>query len=277
MTNKVSQIVPYQYNTAYSPFSASEFEYALDWIAGQGFTGVEVAIAYPQKVNAAKLLKSVCSRSLQITTISTGQLYGLDRLYLASPDHKVRDRAVAIVKGHIDLSTMIGLPPVTIGLLRGAVKTGEESEQLCNFQIAMEECITYAFHKKVCLQIEPLNARESLLLNTVAETLDFIDMMGNPENLGILYDTYHAHFEKEEPFRMIREAGQKLFSVHYADTNRMLPGFGGIDFTTIHKEILATGYKGAFALKVITKPSREYILEHCKNSIFGIVNVTEEL
>ena len=276
MRNKVSQTIPYQFDTAYSPFSASQFEYALDWIAKQGFTGVELAIAYPQEVDATRLLQSTNSRNLSITTLSTGQVYGRDGLYLAAPEREIRDGAIRIIKGHIDLSAGIGSPPVTIGLLRGDGKTGDHSEQLQNFRAAMEECVSYALSQNVRLQIEPLNTRESSLLNTVGEVLAFIDSMGNPDNLGILYDTYHAGFEKLDPLQLIHAAGKKLFNIHYADTDRQLPGFGNIDFITTHRAILATGYQGAFALEAMTKPSREFVLEHCKQSIFDIIRATEE-
>ena len=276
MRNKVSQTIPYQFDTAYSPFSASQYEYALDWVAAQGFTGVELAIAYPQKVDAARLLQSTNSRNLSITTLSTGQVYGRDGLYLAAPEREIRDGAVGIIKGHIDLSAGIGFPPVTIGLLRGDGKTGDNAEQLQNFRAAMEECVSYALTQNVRLQIEPLNTRESSLFNTVGEVLAFIDSMGNPDNLGILYDTYHADFEKQDPVQLIQAAGKKLFNIHYADTDRQLPGFGNIDFIATHRAILATGYQGAFALEAMTKPSREFVLEHCKKSIFDIICATGE-
>ncbi|MCL2163407.1 MAG: sugar phosphate isomerase/epimerase, partial [Oscillospiraceae bacterium] len=126
MINKVSQTVPYQFDTIYSPFKATEFEKALEWLADNGFSGVELAIAYPDAVNAAKLFASIKARSLTATTISTGQIYGFEGICLSSIENDVRKRAIKTVKGHVDLSCEIGMPNVTIGLLRGKSKSISE-------------------------------------------------------------------------------------------------------------------------------------------------------
>jgi sugar phosphate isomerase/epimerase len=117
--NKVSQTIPYQIDTGFSPFKASEFNLALDFLEERNFTGAELAIAYPAQVDAKALLKQLESHHLTATTISTGQIYGLEGLYLSSFDESVRTRAVKVIKEHVDLSVDIGLPPVTIGLVRG--------------------------------------------------------------------------------------------------------------------------------------------------------------
>ena len=122
--NRLSQTVPLQYDTTFSPYAAVGWRAAFADLQQKGFTGVEIAVAYPDRIDADALLSEAQARSLAITTISTGQAFGRDGLYLTAPDAEVRARAMDIVRGQIDLSARIGRPPVTIGLLRGRPEAG---------------------------------------------------------------------------------------------------------------------------------------------------------
>lgn len=271
MMNKISQTVPCQYDTGFSPFTAKEFEYALAFLAENGFTGVELAIAYPREVDAAALVKLLEANGLAATTLSTGQIYGLEGLYLSSFDADVRRRTMEIVKGHVDLSADIGFPKVTVGLLRGKMEEGDKQLLLENLKSALMPCIEYAGKKGVMLQLEPINGQETVLLNSTYEALDFIKALGNPEPLGILYDTYHSNLEDGGMLEAIAAAAGRITNVHLADSHRGLPGYGDIDFKSVYRAIQATGYEGAYALETLVIPDREFINLHCFESVQAIM------
>ena len=271
MTNIISQTVPYQVDTGFSPFKASEFDSALDFLACEGFSGVEIAVAYPREVDPEELLRKLESANLAATTLSTGQICGLKGLFLSSDDEDVRAAAIDIVKGHVDLSVRIGRPRVTIGLIRGMMKEGDKRLLLENLRQALLPCFDYAAGKSVTLQIEPVNHKETLLINSVDEALDFIRVLGNPENAGILYDCYHSNIEDGDMVKAILKAGARITNIHLADSHRGLPGYGEIDFSAVRAATKDIGYTGAFALETLPIPDAGFINRNCFAAITGVV------
>ena len=165
--NKISQTVPYQLDTVFSPFGVDEFDAAISFLANIGFTGIELAVAYPTKVDSNELLKKLEQVQLAVTTLSTGQIYGLEGIFLSSGDGEIRARAGDVVKGHIELSAKIGFPPVTIGLLRGKTEKGIKKTLLENLRQALLPCVDYAVKHGVTLQIEPICKKETVLINSI--------------------------------------------------------------------------------------------------------------
>lgn len=269
--NKISQTVPYQHDTIFSPFGAKEFESALAFLAGEGFTGAELAVAYPGRVDPDALLALLEAHNLAATTLSTGQIYGLEGLFLASFDREIQARTVDIVKGHIELSANIGFPAVTIGLLRGKLEQGEKSALVENFKVGLAPCVDYAAKLGVTLQIEPINREETAMINNTYECLEFIAALGNPGNVGILYDTYHSNREDGGMTEAIKAAAGKITNVHLADSHRGLPGYGDIDFRAVYSALMATGYQGPIALETLVIPDREFVNAHCFESVQNIM------
>jgi len=273
MTNLISQTVPYQVDTGFSPFKASEFDDALCFLSGEGFTGVEIAVAYPHAVDPDELLSKLEAGNLAATTLSTGQIYGLKGLFLSSDDEDIRAGAIDTVKGHVDLSARIGRPHVTIGLIRGMMKDGDKGALLGNLRQALLPCFDYASKKAVTLQIEPVNRKETFLLNSVAEALDFIYSLGSPENAGILYDCYHSNIEDGDMVKAIHDAGKRITNIHLADSHRGLPGYGEIDFSAVRCATKEIGYSGAFALETLPVPDADFVKKNCFAAIAGVVGL----
>ncbi|MCL2616084.1 MAG: sugar phosphate isomerase/epimerase [Defluviitaleaceae bacterium] len=260
--NRISQTVPLQFDTVFSPFKAAEFDIALESIAKAGFSGVELAIAHPKDVDIKSLTQRLRNNKLDVTTISTGQAYALNGVFLSSFDKETRDAAASLINGHVDLSAQLGFPPVTIGLLRGKLEKGEKQALLQNLSLAIEPCIKYAQKLGVILQLEPICKEETSLINTVYDALGFIEMLGNPENMGILYDTYHSYREDGDMYTAILAAGTRVTNVHLSDSHRGLPGYGDIDFDTVAKALQKIGYRGAYALETLVIPDRDFIIKH---------------
>lgn len=269
--NSISQTIPYQFDTIFSPFPAEAFQEGLAFLEEAGFTGVEIAIAYPKKVDAAKLNRLLLAHKLTPTTISTGQIYGLEGLFLCSFDLEVRRRTIEIVKGHIELSMELGFPFVTIGLLRGKLEEGEPAALLDNLREALLPCVEYAGKRGVTLQIEPINRQETVLLNTTYETLEFLKTLGNPAHVGILYDTFHSNLEDGGMLEAIAAAAVKIKNVHLADSHRGLPGYGDIDFPAVYRALQAAGYPHAYALETLAIPSAAFVNDHCFESVCNMM------
>lgn len=175
--NRLSQIVPLQHDSIVSPYPAAGWRAAFADLGRKGFTGVEIAVTYPERIDVPALCRAAEENHLAVTTISTGQSYWEEGISLTAPDPAVRARAAAIVRGHVDLSARIGRPPVTIGLLRGQPEDGAAALELLAQELL--PLAAYAAGRGVVLQVEPIRRVETTLLNSTAETLAFLRRLGD--------------------------------------------------------------------------------------------------
>ncbi len=273
--NLLCQTVPLQYDTVYSPYAAAEWKAAFADLHAQGFTGVEIAVAYPERIDADAVNREAEKRALTVTSISTGQAFGRDGWFLASRDAKIRACAADVLRAHIALSANIGRPRVTIGLLRGRPEQ-PTAESLRLLGETLPPLIELAERAGVTLQIEPINRAETTFLNTTRETLHFLRSLGNPGSVGLLYDTFHSHLEDGDMLAAAREAGERMTNVHIAGVDRCLPGEGAIDFPAVLAEILKTGYAGPIALETMCVPSREFVLANAGAALLDAVRAAKE-
>jgi sugar phosphate isomerase/epimerase len=267
----LSQTVPLQFDTPYSPYPAAGWRQAFRDVAGRSLIGLELALAYPQDVDAAAVAAEAQRYNLTITTLSTGQICGLEGQFLTSSDPDSRKAAAATILNHIRLSAKIGRPHVTIGLIRGGFGQNSGTEEL--LAQALRPLCQAAADEGVRLQIEPINRGEVSLLNSTWQTIAFIRSMGNPPGLGILYDTYHSDLEDGEPLAAAAASLPYLTNVHVADRGRLLPGEGGIDFRSLYRLLLEAGYQGALTLETKCLPSREHILAHYGERLLAVRHI----
>ncbi len=211
-------------------------------IAGWGYDGVELAIRDPRLVNPEELAALVAAHGLAVPAIGTGQAWGEERLSYSDPDPGVRREAVERTRAHVPLARRLGAV-VIVGLLRGVVQPGVSRDQAMDWVAeALAECCAEAAAAGVRIALEPINRYETPLVNTVAEGLALIERVGAP-NLGLLFDTFHANIEEPSIEESLAAAGDRLYHVHVADSNRWRPGAGHLDFGRI-LGVLETGGPG---------------------------------
>lgn len=92
------------------------------------------------------------------------------------------------------------------------------------------------------LVIEPLNRRESNLVNSVADGVRFAQQVDRPE-IRVLADFYHMD-EEREPLAALKEHASWLAHVHLADTGRRNPGTGLYDYDRFFGYLKEVGYAG---------------------------------
>lgn len=243
-------IIPVQDPTPFSLFSPGEWPRSLDRAQAAGYEVVELAITDPTKLDSRELKSQICQRGLAAVAFTTGQAAWKEGLSLSSPDAKVRERAIARVLSHAMVAEELGAV-VIIGLLRG--KDGDLS-LLCE---SLKECVKA--YPRVRFALEPLNRYETALINTVSEALKLVEKVG-AENLGLLFDAFHANIEERSLEEAIKLSNERLFHVHLADSNRWIPGFGHLRFPRLWEALEKVGYKGALIFECFPRPSPEYLL-----------------
>ncbi len=243
-------IVPLQDPTPFSPFRPEEWLHALDVVAASGFDGVELAITNPTLLEASEVAEALEARGLRLLSITTGQAAAKEGLSLSSPDEKIRRQAVERIQAHMQFAKSFGAV-VIVGSLRGA---DGDMELLVE---SLRECATY--DAEVRIAFEPLNRYESRLVNTVGEALVVIGKAG-AENVGILFDTFHANIEERNIGQAFRDAGERLFHIHLADSNRWIPGFGHLPFTEVWSALKAMNYASGLVIETFPRPNVEALL-----------------
>lgn len=242
-------IVPLQDPTPFSPVSPEAWREGLADVRAGGFDGVELAITNPCLLEPAAVAETLVKESLRLLSITTGQAAAKESLSLSSRDKDVRRRAIARIQSHMELAEPYGAV-VIVGSLRG--RDGD----LALLEDSLRAC---ADHRNVRLALEPLNRYESGLLNTVAEARETVDRVDR-ENLGLLYDTFHANIEEASPVESLRVAGDRLMHVHLADSNRWVPGYGHIRFGEIWEALEEIGYARAVVLEPLPLPGPDALL-----------------
>jgi sugar phosphate isomerase/epimerase len=77
-----------------------------------------------------------------------------------------------------------------------------------------------------------------------------------------MLDTFHSNIEETSIPKAIRRAGRLLKHVHFADSNRLAPGFGSIDFKPIMRELIETEYDGYIDLECMpAKPDPDTLVQ----------------
>jgi len=247
----LGMIVPLQDPTPFSPFPPEGWQPALGEVAKAGYRAVELAVTDPAEIDHEQVAEALREIGLRLCSLTTGQAAGKEGLSLSSADEGVRARAIRRIQDHMRLARPYGAV-VIVGLLRG---TDGSLDLLAE---SLKECAR--FDPDVRLALEPLNRYESRLVNTVGEALEVIERTG-ADNLGILFDTFHASIEERSPAEAILSAGERLFHVHLADSNRWVPGHGHLNFQEMLRALEGIGYRGALVVESLLKPSPRALLE----------------
>lgn len=97
---------------------------------------------------------------------------------------------------------------------------------------------------------------------TIAETLDFIDAIGEP-NVGLLFDSYHWYTNEATIEDILALRAEQIVHVHLndarnvpipevIDNDRLYPGEGVIDLAGFLKTLHQIGYRGVVSQEVLT-------------------------
>jgi len=216
-----------------------------------GYDGVELAIRDPQQIDANAVARALRDARLHIPAVGTGQAFLKDGLSLSHQDEGIRARAIERMEAHIHLAARFGAA-VIIGLLRGRI-SGNRAATASRLDASLHTLLPIAEREKVSILIEPINRYETDFLARIEDVLAVVDRMGSPA-LGVLADTFHMNIEETSIEQALRLAGQRLRLVHAADSNRLAPGWGHLDFASIVGTLRDIGYRGFLSAEILPRP-----------------------
>ncbi len=96
--------------------------------------------------------------------------------------------------------------------------------------------------------LEPLNRYESPYLNCMDHNIEIMEKM-KAKNIGILADVFHLSIEEKSIPAALERGGSWIRYVHLGDNNRLMPGYGNMDWKAIIGSLKKIGYSGYMSLE----------------------------
>lgn len=221
--------------------------------AAYGFDGVELALADHDQVDIERIQSLCTDYGIEISAISTGQVFASKGLYLTDPDTKGRQKAIDCLQGLIDVAAVFG-KIVNIGRVRGMIADGE------TYQVTRERFVSsaqhladYAKERDVEIIIEPVNRYEINFINSLEDAEDVLQAVGR-SNVGLMPDVFHMNIEDVSITGELARYRDVISYVHFADSNRLSPGQGHLNFPELVNILKAINYDGWVAVECLPKP-----------------------
>ena len=216
---------------------------SLEKLKQAGYDGVEIPVFEGDTAHFEKVSKALNNNALSSTVVA---VIPDEEHNPISPEAKHREGAVEYLKWAIDCTQALGADVLCgpfyqpLGVFSGEGPTEEEKRRGTEVHLKVAE---YAGQADITLAVEALNRFESYFLNTLDDAADYARRLGHP-NFGVLYDTFHANIEEQDPIACIGRNIDYIRHVHVSENDRGIPGRGHIDWPATFKALRSAGYDG---------------------------------
>lgn len=228
-------------------------ENSIRKVSQLGYDGIELALLDKNQIDVNKIKELIEKYNLEIPVISTGQVFADLKLWFTSPDPKKRRKSVEVFKGMVDIAAQFGAM-VNIGRVRGFIAEGETVEIAeKRFKEVVSQILNYASKSDVKLILEPVNRYEINFINNLDEGVDLIKKLGI-KGLGLMPDVFHMNIEDPSIEGNLKKYIDYIDYIHFADSNRLAPGWGHLDFGSIVKALNDVNYSGWVSVEILPKP-----------------------
>jgi len=222
--------------------------------ATMGYHGVELALKTAEEVNPKAVRKQLAQRGLEVSCISTGQVFACLGLHFTTTDAAKRAEVTRVFKGLIDLAGEFGTM-VNIGRARGFVEKGEPVEAAeGRFIDVARQLADYARPRGVTLILEPVNRYEINFINSVAQGAELMAKVG-ADNMALMPDLFHMNIEDRTLGGELEAYADRVAYLHLADSNRLAPGWGHTDFAAVFASLRRMRYDGWASVEILPHPT----------------------
>ena len=147
--------------------------------------------------------------------------------------------------------SVLAVVPATVG--KKQPETDPETEwgwAVGGLRQLAERCAAW----NVRVALEPINRFETYFLNRADQALRLAADVG--PGVGVALDSFHLNIEDADPVAAIRSAGDRLFDLHIADTNRSTPGRGHFPWRETVAALRQIGYQGCLTAEFVLPVDR---------------------
>lgn len=228
------------------------FEDCIPKAARLGYHGVELALRRAAEINIGQLRSLLDNSKMEVSCISTGQVYADGGLMLTHEDAEKREEVKVIFREFIDLAESFG-GIVNIGRVRGQIGNRPRLVVEEIFVEMARDLCQYALSRSVTLILEPVNRYEIDFINTVEEGVRLMNKVAMP-NMMLMPDIFHMNIEDKLIGPELRKYIQYIKYIHFADSNRRAPGQGHINFEEIFNSLRQAAYEGWISVEILPRP-----------------------
>lgn len=218
---------------------------ALSTLASLGYDSIELS-GRPER-RASTVAASLKTAGLSATSVCT--VFSENRDY-AHPDPIPRRAAVDYLRavldqaGELEARVVIVVPTYRPNPL--APRADEFARAAESLATSLEGHPTNGPK----LAIEPLNLYETHLVRTLDDADALRRAVGHP-SVGVMGDTFHMNIEETSSVDALRKHAPQILHVHLADSNRMQPGAGHVDFAGVGRVLREACYDGTLAMEFL--------------------------
>jgi len=228
----------------------------LEKIKAVGYDGVEVPIGDEGREKYRDLGNRIRELDLECTAVTSIFEDGNP----ASPDAKVREKAVEQMKWRLDMGAELGVD-VICGPYHSAFAyfSGEpprEDERQWSTEV-MRASAEYAETLDILLTPEALNRFECYLYNTLADISTLIKSVDHP-NCRMIFDTHHAHIEEKNVADAVQTYAPLIGHVHISENDRGTPGTGQVHWDEVFENLQNVGYDGWLTIEAFSRNKPEF-------------------
>ena len=248
----------YAFNTwVYGSFPVWLPSYTLDEtirrLARIGYDGIEIGCAaphaWPAHLNAAR--RKEIKRLLDSEGITPVSLLpapgGGPGFNPASVLPEERRATVEHYKEVVDLAADLGAGLVLY--VPGWYSFGVSQQDAWNWsRESLTAVAQYAQDKAITIAVEPTSA-DSNLIDTADEALALMRESGQ-NNVGVMFDTYHALYRNEVSADYVRTMGDALLHMHASEADRLPPGPGAVDWLGVMQALKDIKYDGYITMEI---------------------------
>jgi sugar phosphate isomerase/epimerase len=221
-----------------------------------GFNAVEIFPPSGAAIDRAEVEDLMAKNRLAVAALGTGAGRLVRSLTLTSPDDATRSEARRFVAEIIELGAQFGAPAI-IGWMQGQLPDGLDREVALSWlREALDDLGDLASSYGVPLLLEPLNRYETNLFNRIEQTVGFIQSL-NSKNVRVLADLFHMNIEEVDIGQALRDAGDLIGLVDFADSNRQAVGFGHLDVAQVISALRQIGYTGYLSAEIFPLPTAD--------------------
>jgi sugar phosphate isomerase/epimerase len=219
----------------------------LAWLEAMGFDGVEL------HAGSMELAPDELRAAFANSPVTASAIEGIPRLLDADP--VVRGDALRRTSERLTLAGELGAVGVLVVPQFGRTpalpdlspwQTGAELERGLLIS-QLRELAPVAREAGVHIFLEPLNRYEAYIINRVEQGAEIAREAGEP--VATMADFFHMNIEEADIAQSIVESANHIVYVHVADSNRLQPGQGHLDFRPGFAALKDIGYDGWLGLE----------------------------
>lgn len=274
------RLYPYRFGIAISPTPtrfgpivyAGRLNEGIQKATQEGFSNIELSLRSPGDIEIESLKSLLAEKQARIVALATGQACIEDNMCLSDTNSQVVYNTIQHLKEIIRIGAYFQAS-VIIGGIRGRLTgSGDKiAQQRARAIESLRECATYSHKHNVTLLIEPINRYETNFVNNAREGMQLIEEIGDSA-IRLLLDTFHMNIEESDIFNSITSARDFLSYVHVADSNRLAPGQGHIDFNKLFETLSNIGYQGNITAEILPIPDDETAVINTARYLTSLIN-----